>query len=439
MDNIVVAKFGGSSLASAEQFKKVKNIVLQDARRRYIVPSAPGKRNSKDYKITDLFYLCHTHVAHGIAFDDVFGIIEQRYKEIVKEIGVSIDIDSHLKVVKNKISEGTTADYAASRGEYLNGLILADYLSYEFVDAADVIKFDKTGCFDSEKTKEAIKSKLFKIEKAVIPGFYGAMENGRIKTFTRGGSDITGSIIARDVEADLYENWTDVSGFLMADPRIVENPKPIEKITYKELRELAYMGATVLHEEAVFPAREGGIPINIKNTNAPEDKGTIIINDVDFEDGNSTITGIAGKKNFTVISIEKAYMNAEIGFGRKLLSILETYGVAFEHMPSGIDTICLVVEDAQLEEKLDKILDEIKRQCNPDSVQVIPNMALIATVGRKMAKTVGVSEKVFSALAKNNVNIRMIDQGSSEINIIIGVETEDFEKAINSIYKVFNS
>lgn len=437
MNNVVVAKFGGSSLANAEQFRKVKNIVLQDSKRRYIVPSAPGKRHNKDYKITDLFYLCHAHVEHGISFNDVFSIIEDRYKEIVAELEVNIDIASYLQEVKEKIAEGTTADYAASRGEYLNGLILANYLGYEFVDAAEVILFDQYGCFDSESTRAAIRKKLSSVKRAVIPGFYGAMADGNIKTFTRGGSDITGAIVARDVEAELYENWTDVSGFLMADPRIVKNPKPIEKITYKELRELAYMGATVLHEEAIFPAREGGIPINIKNTNSPDDKGTIIINDIDIDDGIGTITGIAGRKDFTVISIEKAYMNAEIGFGRRLLSILEIYGVSFEHMPSGIDTICVVIEDAQLNNKIDKILDEIKRQCNPDSIQVIPNMALIATVGRRMAKAVGVSEKLFNSLAKNNVNIRMIDQGSSEINIIIGVETKDFERAIDSIYKAF--
>ncbi|MGY0374978.1 aspartate kinase [Clostridium sp. JNZ J1-5] len=437
MNNVVVAKFGGSSLANAEQFRKVKNIVLQDSKRRYIVPSAPGKRHNKDYKITDLFYLCHAHVEHGISFNDVFSIIEDRYKEIVAELEVNIDIASYLQEVKEKIVEGTTADYAASRGEYLNGLILANYLGYEFVDAAEVILFDQYGCFDSESTRAAIRKKLSSVKRAVIPGFYGAMADGNIKTFTRGGSDITGAIVARDVEAELYENWTDVSGFLMADPRIVKNPKPIEKITYKELRELAYMGATVLHEEAIFPAREGGIPINIKNTNSPDDKGTIIINDIDIDDGIGTITGIAGRKDFTVISIEKAYMNAEIGFGRRLLSILEIYGVSFEHMPSGIDTICVVIEDAQLNNKIDKILDEIKRQCNPDSIQVIPNMALIATVGRRMAKAVGVSEKLFNSLAKNNVNIRMIDQGSSEINIIIGVETKDFERAIDSIYKAF--
>ncbi|MCY6485148.1 aspartate kinase [Clostridium aestuarii] len=437
MNDIIVAKFGGSSLANAKQFRKVKSIVLSDERRQFIVPSAPGKRYDKDYKITDLFYLCHAHVQQGISFDYVFGIISDRYKEIVTELSIDFNIEFYLQEVKNKIKNGASADYTASRGEYLNGLILADFLGFNFIDAADLILFDKYGCFDSEATKCAIEKKLNNTEKAVIPGFYGVMPNKEIKTFSRGGSDITGSIIARDVQASLYENWTDVSGFLMADPRIVENPKPIENITYKELRELAYMGATVLHEEAIFPAREGKIPINIKNTNSPQDKGTIIINDENAEENLYTITGIAGRKDFTVIAVEKAFMNAEIGFGRRLLSVLEAYGVSFEHMPSGIDTMSVVVNDSQLDNKLDKILDGIKRQCNPDTIHVIPNMALIATVGRGMARTVGVSQKIFTALAKNKVNIRMIDQGSSEMNIIIGVQAEDFEKAINAIYNVF--
>lgn len=437
MNNIIVAKFGGSSLASADQFRKVKDIVLRDEKRRYIVPSAPGKRDSEDYKITDLFYLCHAHMEHKISFHDVFKVIEDRYKEIVKDLELSIGIGKYLEEIKEKISQGASADYIASRGEYLNGLILADFLNYEFVDAADLIFFDKYGCFDSESTKKAIKSKLCNVERAVIPGFYGSMKDGNIRTFSRGGSDISGSIIARDTEAVLYENWTDVSGFLMADPRIVENPKPIERITYHELRELAYMGATVLHDEAIFPAREGRIPINIKNTNAPQDKGTLIVDEIEGEEAVENITGIAGRKDFTIIAIEKTSMNSEIGFGRRLLSVLEAYGVPFEHMPSGIDTISLVLQDSILDHKLDKILEEIKRQCNPDSIHVIPDMALIATVGRGMAKTVGTSQKIFTALANNNINIRMIDQGSSEMNIIIGVETKDFENAIRAIYNAF--
>ncbi|AEB76608.1 aspartate kinase [Clostridium botulinum] len=437
MNDIIVAKFGGSSLASAEQFKKVKNIIMKDSRRRYIIPSAPGKRNDKDYKITDLLYLCHAHVQNKISFDDVFKIIEDRYKEIVNDLGLSVDIEFYLSKMKKIISDGGSCDYTVSRGEYLNGIILANFLDYEFVDASQVICFDKYGCFDSKRTQISAKDKLKNIKNAVIPGFYGSMPDGSIKTFSRGGSDITGAIIAKDVEASLYENWTDVSGFLMADPRIVENPKPIEKITYNELRELAYMGASVLHEEAIFPAKEGNIPINIKNTNCPHDKGTIIVNEIDLKDGGRKITGIAGRKDFTVIAVQKTYMNAEIGFGRRLLSALETYGISFEHMPSGIDTISIVIEDSQLDNKLDKLLEEIKRQCNPDSIHVIPNMALIATVGMGMAKAVGTSEKIFSALAKSHINIGMIDQGSSEINIIIGVDSNDFEKAIKAIYKAF--
>lgn len=437
MNNVIVAKFGGSSLANAEQFRKVKKIVLSDKRRRYIIPSAPGKRYQDDNKVTDLFYLCHAHVQHKISFTEVFKVIESRYYEIVNELGLSIDIGSYLDEIKDKISKGATEDYTASRGEFLNGIILANFLNYEFVDAASIIFFDKDGNFDSAKTSKAISEKLSNIERAVIPGFYGSMPNGEIKTFSRGGSDITGAIIARDTQSILYENWTDVSGFLAADPRIVDNPKPIEKITYQELRELSYMGATVLHEEAIFPAREGKIPINIKNTNAPEDKGTIITDDIEEQNDNMTITGIAGRKNFTVIAIEKAYMNAEIGFGRKLLSILEDYEVPFEHMPSGIDTISLVIDDSQLNNKLDKIIDEINRQCHPDCIHVIPNIALIATVGRRMAQTVGTSQKLFTALGQNNINVRMIDQGSSEINIIIGVESHDFENAIRAIYKAF--
>lgn len=438
MKDIIVAKFGGSSLADSGQFQKVKKIIESDSRRRYIVPSAPGKRNSKDYKITDLLYLCYTHVEQSIPFDDVFNIISDRYINIVKELNLNFDIESKLKEIKEKISQGASKDYTASRGEYLNGLILANYLGCEFIDASELIHFNKRGRWDFKKTDEAIKNKLSKIDRAVIPGFYGSTEDGEIKTFSRGGSDITGAIISSGVKAALYENWTDVSGFLMASPQIVENPKHIEKITYRELRELSYMGATVLHEESVFPVRKAGIPINIKNTNEPEHPGTLIIDDAGPAAYTGTITGIAGKKGFTVIAIEKTLMNAELGFCRRLLSILEMYGVAFENMPSGIDSVSLVIEDSQLEDKLDNIVEEIERQCRPDSIEVYPNMALIATVGRGMAQTKGISAKVFSALAEKKVNIRMINQGSSEINIIVGVENSHFEEAVRSIYKTFN-
>lgn len=447
MENIIVAKFGGSSLADAHQFEKVKNIVDNNPNRRYIVPSAPGKRHSKDYKITDLLYLCHTHVQQGIPFDDVFKIISERYKEIVKELSSryshmkDLNINYYLDIIKKDISKGSSSDYTASRGEYLNGIILSTLLGYEFIDPADIILFDEDGCLCSSDTQKAAHSRLTRVEKAVIPGFYGSQCEGQcekhIKTFSRGGSDVTGAIIARAVNASLYENWTDVSGFLMADPRIVTSPHPIKTITYRELRELSYMGATVLHEDSVFPVREAGIPINIKNTNMPQDPGTLIVSDTKATNTIGTITGIAGKKDFTVIAIEKNLMNTELGFCRKLLSILETHGVAFESMPAGIDSVSLVIADSQIKNKLDNIIHDIKRQCNPDSIEVLPNMALVATVGQGMSQSKGIAAKVFDALGKNNVNIRMINQGSSEINIIVGVENNDFEKAIRSIYEVF--
>lgn len=436
MDTIVT-KFGGSSLADASQFKKVKNIILADENRKYVIPSAPGKRNSKDTKVTDLLYLCHMHVETGISSADVFKHVEDRYKQIVEELGLNFDIEKYLNIVKEDIEAGASKDYAASRGEYLNGLILANYLGYEFVDAKDVIVFDEEGSLNAEATNKALKERLSKTEKAVIPGFYGANAEGEIVTFSRGGSDVTGALVAASIGAKLYENWTDVSGFLMADPRIVGNPKSIDYITYKELRELSYMGASVLHEEAIFPVREAGIPINIKNTNKPEDRGTFIVKDTEGKECK-TITGVAGKKDFTVISIEKAMMNSELGFCRKVLSVLEMNNVSFENMPSGIDTVCVVVSDSELKNKKERIVDEIKRACNPDSIVVHPNMALIATVGKGMAKNKGVAAKIFGALAEANVNIRMIDQGSSEMNILVGIENDNFEKGIKAIYEAFN-
>jgi len=439
MNDVIVAKFGGSSLADSSQFAKVKDILLSDERRRYVVPSAPGKRHTKDHKITDLLYLCHQHVEQGLRFDEVYKIIEKRYMDICFELNLDLDIKVVLDNIKNSIAQGASADYTASRGEYLNGLILACFLDYEFIDAAELIVFRNSGQFDSEATQKKVQSKLASVNRAVIPGFYGSMEDGRIKTFSRGGSDITGSIIARGAGAVLYENWTDVSGFLMADPRIVESPKPIEKITYKELRELSYMGASVLHEEAIFPVKKEGIPIYIKNTNAPKDAGTLIINDMSPINYSGTITGIAGKKDFTVIAIEKTLMTSEKGFFRKLLSILEINDIYVEHMPSSIDSVSLVIADSELGNKMEKIMDEIRIQFNPDSIIVYPNMALIAVVGRGMIKTKGISAKVFGALAGEGINVRMITQGSSELNIIVGIENDDFEKAIPAIYKAFTA
>lgn len=431
---VKVAKFGGSSLADSAQFEKVKEIILADKDRVFIVPSAPGKRFSADIKITDLLYECHYKARSGEKFDDVFATICRRYDEIIKTLDISLDLSDAYKEIKQNIPDQETADYSASRGEYLNGMILAAYLGFEFVDAGEVIHFDAGGGFDAETTQSMCEARLKPMKNAVIPGFYGAMPNGQIKTFSRGGSDVSGAIIARGVGAELYENWTDVSGFLMADPRIVQDPKPIEMITYAELRELSYMGATVLHEEAIFPVREGGIPINIKNTNAPSDVGTMIVKSCKAE---GTITGIAGKKGFTIISLEKTMMNTQLGYGRKLLSVLENHGISFEHMPSSIDSISVVIPDAELKGKLSVLLSDIQEMCNPDSLDVSPDMALIATVGRGMVHSVGVAASLFAGLAKAKVNIRLIDQGSSELNIIVGVESADFEKAIKAIYEAF--
>ena len=434
--NTIVTKFGGSSLADSIHFKKVKNILESNPERKYIIPSAPGKSSFKDFKITDLLYLCHAHVKSGISLDDVFKLISERYKSIVDDLNLNLDLTSYLNIIKTDIENGASVDYTASRGEYLNGIILANYLNIDFIDAKDVIKFNKYGTLNIEETYVALKDKLSNHERAVIPGFYGSNEHGDIVTFSRGGSDITGALVAASINAKLYENWTDVSGFLMADPRIVNNPKKTKTITYGELRELSYMGASVLHEEAVFPVRTSGIPINIRNTNEPENEGTLIVsNEIKHE---NTITGIAGKQNFTVLSIEKSMMNSELGFCRKILTILEQNGVSYENMPSGIDTVSVVISDSNLKNKTEIIVEEIKRACNPDSVVVYPNMALIATVGTGMAYTKGVASKIFTALAESDINIRMIDQGSSEINVLVGIENDDFEKGINAIYKAFN-
>ncbi|MFY9213156.1 MAG: aspartate kinase [Tissierellaceae bacterium] len=437
MEEVVVAKFGGSSLADSKQFTKVKDIVTSDKRRRYIVPSAPGKRSGDDHKITDLLYMCYQLASHGINFDEVYSIISKRYEDICSDLELDLDIKEILTDIKYKIQEGATRDYTASRGEYLNALILSEYLGFEFVDAKDLIVLDKGDKLDLEKTKKNVASTLADIPYAVIPGFYGANEEGHIITFSRGGSDITGSIIASGVDAVLYENWTDVSGFYMADPRIVDNPRHIDTITYRELRELSYMGAPVLHEESIFPIKSAEIPINIKNTNRPEDPGTMIVSESAPINHLETITGIAGKKDFTVISIEKTRMNEDKGFFRKLVSVLESNDVSIEHMPSSIDSISLIVSSSEINSKLDKVIEEIRIYCKPDSITTYPEMALIAVVGRGMINTKGTSAKIFTALANNGVNIRMITQGSSELNIIIGIKNKDFDKAISAIYEAY--
>lgn len=434
---IKVAKFGGSSLANTAQYQKVKSIVLADPARQFIVPSAPGKRHREDIKITDLLYLCHAQVSHRVPFDEIFRIIAERYLQIAQELSIDFDIAQVLEQTKEKIGSGASLDYVVSRGEFLNGLLLASYLDCGFIDAAQVIQFAPDGTVDSALTQRAFQEQAPAGKRVVIPGFYGGMPDGSLKIFPRGGSDITGAVVARAVSADIYENWTDVSGFLVTDPGIVPESRPIHTITYRELRELSYMGAQVLHEETIFPVLEAGIPINIRNTNEPDNPGTMIVSYADPVSPRGTITGIAGRKDFTVIAIEKNLMKREMGFVRRLLTILEQLQIRFEHMPSGIDTLSLVIRSSELNGKLEGLLEEIRLQCQPDLLEVYPNMALIATVGHGMAYTPGISSRLFTALYEAGVNVRMIDQGSSEINIIVGVENKDFERAVSAVYHAF--
>ena len=435
-NSVKTVKFGGSSLASAEQFKKVRDIIMADDSRRYVVPSAPGKRFSSDTKVTDMLYRCYELASKGENISEEFSKIKERYNSIINDLGLNMSLDEDFAQIKSALIHRIGRDYAASRGEYLNGKILANYLGYDFIDASDVIFFKENGTFDSEKTNEVLSAALKMTERAVIPGFYGSMPNDTVKTFSRGGSDITGSIVARASESGLYENWTDVSGFLMADPRVVENPAPIEIITYRELRELSYMGATVLHEDAIFPVRMAGIPINIRNTNDPEANGTMIVSHCPA-DGNGYITGIAGKKGFSVITIEKDMMNSEKGFGRKVLSVLENSDIGFEHLPSGIDTMSVIVNTADLEPLRDMVINNICTAVDPDSIRVDDDLALIAVVGRNMANATGTAARVCHAVARAEINIKMIDQGSDEINIVLGVSEADFEDAIRAIYARF--
>ncbi len=435
--NVKVVKFGGSSLADAEHFRQVASIIKADPARKFVVPSAPGKRSKDDTKVTDMLYHCYEMIKKHENIDEYYEGICDRYNGIIDELGLNFDISGELEYVKLAMLHNSGRDYAASRGEYLNGLILAKYLKYDFIDAENVIFFKDNGTFDEQKTNEVMSRELLLHKNAVIPGFYGVMPNGTIKTFSRGGSDITGSIVARAAEADLYENWTDVSGFMMADPRIIDNPASIATITYRELRELSYMGATVLHEDAIFPVRYAGIPINIKNTNAPADIGTMIVAETADYDAEKVITGIAGKKGFSVITIEKDQMNSEVGFGRKVLEVLEDHEISFEHLPSGIDNMSIVLASAAIEGRREKVLSSMNRMVRPDSISVEDGLALIAVVGRGMVKARGTAARVFDAISGAGVNIRMIDQGSSEISIIVGIEEHDFDKALKAIYAEF--
>ena len=431
-----VVKFGGSSLARAEQFQKVKNIILADKDRKLVVPSAPGKRDNKDTKVTDMLYGCYALAEEDQDFSAELDAIKARYQEIIEGLSLDLSLEDEFKTIQKNFKEKAGSDYAASRGEYLNGIIMAGYLGYEFIDAATVIFFDEAGEFEAEKTNKILAERLNGVERAVIPGFYGAKADGTVKTFSRGGSDITGSIVARAAHADVYENWTDVSGFLIADPRIIYKPEVIDVITYKELRELAYMGASVLHEDAIFPVRKEGIPINIRNTNAPEDNGTWIVGST-CQKSKYTITGIAGKKGFCSVILEKEMMNSEIGFGRKVLQAFEDNEISFEHMPSGIDTMTILVHQDEFMHKEQSVVSGIQRMAKPDNIEIEADLALIAVVGRGMKSSRGTAGRIFSALAHSNVNVKMIDQGSSELNIIIGVKNEDFEVAIKAIYDIF--
>ena len=433
---VKVVKFGGSSLASAEQFMKVGNIIRADETRKYVVPSAPGKRNSKDTKVTDMLYACYALADEGQDFRVQLMKIKDRYDSIINGLQLKITLDEEFKTISQKFKEKAGVDYAASRGEYLNGIIMAAYLGYEFIDAATVIFFAEDGSFDADKTDKVLSAKLAKTDKAVVPGFYGALPDGTVHTFSRGGSDITGSIVAKAARASMYENWTDVSGCLVADPRIVKNPEPIRVITYRELRELSYMGASVLHEDAVFPVRKAGIPINIRNTNDPEAEGTLIVEST-CQKPEFTITGIAGKKGFVAVNIDKDMMNSEVGFCRKALQAFEENGISIEHMPSGIDTMTVFVHQAEFEGKEQQVISSLRRLAHPDIIDLEADLALIAVVGRGMRSNRGTAGRIFSALAHANINVRMIDQGSSELNIIIGVSNDDFEQAIKAIYAIF--
>lgn len=434
---IKVLKFGGSSLADAEQFRKVKAIIEAEPERRYVVASAPGKRFYEDEKVTDLLLRCHALNKERNPFEDTFQRIADRFYGIIKDLCLTLSIEEELETVRKAIANGVSVDYVASRGEYFNSIILANFLGVPFIDAAECIFFTADGKLDSKKTNTVIENLLAMTPRAVIPGFYGVLPSGEIKTFSRGGSDISGSIVAEAVDATIYENWTDVSGMLMADPRIIENPAPIDVITYRELRELSYMGATVLHEDAIFPVRRSGIPINIRNTNKPEDPGTMIVPHTEEKNTDRLVTGIAGKSGFTAIYIEKDMMNSELGYGRRVLETLERRGISFEHLPSGIDTVTVVVNTAALEGKLDTVVADLKRTVCPDTIRVYDHLAMLAVVGRNMVSAPGVAARVFAALARENINIRMIDQGSSELNIIVGIAEKDLLPALHSLYQEF--
>ncbi len=432
-----VCKFGGTSMANGKTISLVADILNADRERRFTVVSAPGKRDKADIKVTDVLYECYNEIESTGVCDRAFEIITKRFCNIAGELTTDFDIKATLSEVKAEMEKRRSREYCASRGEYLSALLLAKRLGAEFIDTAGLIHFDDNGALLLEQSIESLRERLDGVEKAVLPGFYGSDGDGNVRTFTRGGSDISGAIVARAVNADVYENWTDVNGFLSADPRVVDNPQIIDYLSYRELRELAYMGAEVLHPESIFPVRSAGIPINIKNTFNPSYKGTMIVANNKLPREHKVITGIAGRKGFTIINIEKDMMNSEIGFGRKVLEVLEEEGISFEHVPSGIDTLSVVIRDEYLNGKMQKVLAKLQETVNGDNIDIHSGLSLIATVGHNMASRHGTAATLFEALASSHINVRMIDQGSSELNIIVGVDTFDYEKAINAIYHAF--
>ncbi len=434
---MIVCKFGGSSLADAGQFKKVHDIVKANPDRHYVVPSAPGRRFANDEKVTDLLYSCQRAASAGADFSGILLRVQERYDAIIRDLGLKLSLSREFDSIARQIRDGAGSEYCASRGEYLNGILLAAYLGFDFVDAADVVRFDKNGLLMEDETLRLLSEELKNHTRAVIPGFYGAESDGTVRTFSRGGSDISGALVASSVNADVYENWTDVPGFCIADPRIVTDAKYISSITYKELRELSYMGATVLHEDAVFPVRKCGIPTNIRSTNDPQHPGTMISVSAGLDSVQHTITGIAGQKGFSIVHIEKDMMNSELGFGRRVLQAFEEYAVNFEHLPTGIDTMSVVVRESELNRHRDEVIARIEELVHPDQINVADNIALIATVGRGMVRMFGTAARLFTAISSRGISIRTIDQGSSEISIIVGVDAADFNSAIEAIYDAF--
>ena len=438
--SVKVVKFGGSSLADAGQIKKAAAIIKSDENRRFVVPSAPGKRFKEDIKVTDMLYACYEKAALGEDFTADFDNIKKRYNDIIADLGLDLSLEKQFEQIRNNLAHAGR-EYAASRGEYLNGIVIAAYLGYTFIDAADVIVFSDEGVMQRHETVAKLRERLANEEHAIIPGFYGKSYSGVVRTFSRGGSDVTGSLVARAVHASVYENWTDVSGILVADPRVVDSPVVIPVITYKELRELSYMGFSVLHEDAIFPVRTAGIPINIRNTNAPEDDGTMIVPDSETGDDAAlrTLTGIAGKKGFCAINMEKGMMNSEVGFVRDVLNVFADLDINVEHMPSGIDTLSIIADAKSLEGKEEQLLSELRKAVEPDHLEIEPDIALLAVVGRGMRKTRGTAARIFASLAHGRINVKMIDQGSSELNVIIGVNENDLHQAIRCIYDAFIS